>query len=300
MFDHRVLRYVITVAEEGGFTAAARKLNIAQSAISRQVANLEEELGGALFLRRKQGLEVTEAGRRFVAHARDLLQSMRNVRDDVSSLLVEPSGNVIIGVPPTAGETIIPGIYETCRERWPNIVLSVRESYSADIYQAVLRNELDLGFVHDPVPLPELNILPLVGEPMYVVAPRGTKLPDPVPADWLTENGLILPESPFGLRQVLDGYARRQGLDLNIVATANGVAITKAMVIAGIGSTVLTRSAVVDEVEAGKLVSSRLVPELTWGLCLLMRLDRAGNRNFQEIARITEEVTADLHGRGIL
>ena len=94
--------------------------------------------------------------------------------------------------------------------------------------------------------------------------------------------------------------ATRQGLDLNIVATANGVAITKAMVIAGIGSTVLTRSAVVDEVEAGKLVSSRLVPELTWGLCLLMRLDRAGNRNFQEIARITEEVTADLHGRGIL
>ena len=89
-----------------------------------------------------------EAGRRFVAHARDMLESMRNVRDDVSSLLVEPSGPVVIGVPPTASVTLIPRIFATCREKWPNIQLAVRESYSADIYSGVLRNEIDIGLVH--------------------------------------------------------------------------------------------------------------------------------------------------------
>ncbi|MEQ9326959.1 MAG: LysR family transcriptional regulator [Rhodospirillales bacterium] len=300
MFDHRVLRYVITVAEEGGFTAAARKLNIAQSAISRQVANLEEELGGALFLRRRQGLEMTEAGRRFVAHARDMLESMRNVRDDVSSLLVEPSGPVVIGVPPTAGVTLIPRIFATCREKWPNIQLAVRESYSADIYSGVLRNEIDIGLVHDPVVLPELYAMPLIGEPMYYIAPAGADLPDPVPADYLAGHPLILPEAPFGLRQLLDGYARAHGLNFTIAASVNGVSITKAMVADGIGATVLTRSAVVDEIEAGRLVANLLDPPLLWELCVLMRMDRAGNRSFNEVARIARSVVTDLHEEGIL
>lgn len=300
MFDYRVLKYVITVAEEGGFTAAARKLNIAQSAISRQIANLEEELGGALFLRRRQGLEMTEAGRRFVTHARDMLESMRNVRDDVSSILVEPSGPVVIGVPPTAGVTLIPRIFSTCRETWPNIQLSVRESYSADIYNGVLRNELDIGLVHDPIPIPELYIEPLIGEPMYYISDSAAGVPDPVPADYLAEHPLILPDAPFGLRQLLDGYARTHGISLKIAASVNGVSITKAMVAEGIGGTVLTRSAVVDEIGAGRLVARLLDPPLSWELCVLMRMDRAGNRSFNEVARIARNVVLDLHEEGAL
>jgi LysR family nitrogen assimilation transcriptional regulator len=300
MFDYRVLKYVITVAEEGGFTAASRKLNVAQSAISRQVANLEEELGGELFLRRKQGLEMTEAGRRFVAHAREMLQSMRNVRDDVSSLLVEPSGPVVVGVPPTAGVTLIPRIYAACRAKWPNIQLSIRESYSADIYSDVLRNELDIGFVHDPVPLPELQITPLVGEPMYYIAQAGTEFPDPVPTDFLAQSHLILPEAPFGLRQLLDGYARAHDLKLTVTASVNGVSITKAMVVEGLGATVLTRSAVVDEIATGRLAAARLDPPLSWELCTLMRMDRAGNRSFSEVVAVARQVVRELSGEGVL
>jgi len=121
MFDHKTLRYVITVAEEGGFTAAARKLRIAQSAISRQVSSIEEELGGRLFLRQKNGIEVTEAGQRFLQHAREILTSMGHARDEISSLLGEPSGSVVIGVPPTAGETLMPELFRICSEKLPAI-----------------------------------------------------------------------------------------------------------------------------------------------------------------------------------
>ncbi|WP_193188940.1 LysR family transcriptional regulator [Nisaea sediminum] len=294
MFDHRILRYVITVAEEGGFTAAARKLRIAQSAISRQVGALEEELGGRLFLRQKNGIEVTEAGQRFLLHAQQILTSMGHARDEISSLLGEPGGSVVIGVPPTAGETLMPELFRICGEKWPAIRLHVRESYSAATYEAVLRKELDLGLVHDPEPRDEMLVLPLVSERMHFIAPAGRDLPDRVPAAWLQDRELILPDAAFGLRDLLESYAERNRLKLNIAAAVNGVSITKAMVSAGLGATVLTKSAVTREIAGGTLISRPLDPELNWGLCLIMRIDRAGNRSFSELHRIMVQVVEAL------
>lgn len=299
MFDHRVLRYVITVAEEGGFTAAARKLRIAQSAISRQVADLENGLGGPLFLRQKNGVEVTEAGQRFLHHARELLASMGHARDEITSLLGEPSGSVVIGVPPTAGETLIPETFRQCAESHPGIRLHVRESYSAATIQAVLRKELDLGLVHDPEPLPELLIRPLVSEQMHLIVKGGEDLPDRAPCAWLQDRDLIVPDAAFGLRDLLEGYAARQRLKLNITAPVNGVSITKAMVAAGLGCTVLAKSAVTHEIARGTLASLPLDPDLRWGLCLIMRADRAGNRSFSELHRIMAKVVDDLALAGI-
>lgn len=294
MFDYKTLRYVITVAEEGGFTAASRKLNIAQSAISRQIANLEEELGGALFLRQKQGIEVTEAGQKFISHARDILRDMSHVRDEVSSLLGEPSGSVTIGVPPTAGQSLIPTIFRLCGEKWPLITLKVREIYSVDIYQSVLENILDIGLVHDPLAHRDLCIFPLVAEQMHFISQTPIPFEDAAPAQWLAEQSLILPDSPFGLRELLDEYALDNGIELNVCSSVNGASITKSMLAEGLGDTVLTRSAVVNEVASGTFYSKPLDPPLTWELCMLMRMDRAGNRSFVEIHNIAELAVNDL------
>jgi len=294
MFDYRTLKYVVTVAEEGGFTAASRKLNIAQSAISRQIANLETELGGSLFLRQKQGIEVTEAGQKFISHARDILRDMSHVRDEVSSLLGEPSGSVTIGVPPTAGQSLIPTIFRLCGEKWPLITLKVREIYSVDIYRLVLENVLDIGLVHDPLAHSDLSIFPLVAEQMHYISQAPIPFEDAVPARWLAKQPLILPDSPFGLRELLDEYALINKIKLNVCSSVNGASITKSMVAEGLGGTVLTRSAVVNEVANGAFYSRPLDPPLTWQLCMLMRMDRAGNRSFVEIHKIAEQAVRDL------
>ncbi|MEK9753995.1 MAG: LysR family transcriptional regulator [Rhodospirillaceae bacterium] len=300
MFDQRDLRYVITVAEEGGFTAASRKLNVAQSAISRRISLLETELGGKLFLRRKNGVEATEAGERFITRAHEILQSMRHARDEISSLLGEPSGSVAIGVPPTAGEVLMPEVFRICRERWPNLKIKVQESYSADTYRAVLRNELDIGFVHDPVSNPELTIIPLFPEPMHFITRPDTRPPARVPISWLSEKRIILPDTPFGLRQLLETYAGEHGSPVVVASEVNGVSVTKAMVMAGLGNTVLSYSAVVSEVAAGKLVSRPLDPPLSWELCVIFRNDRAGNRSFVEVERVAEAVVQQFAKKGVL
>lgn len=294
MFDYKTLKYVITVAEEGGFTAASRKLHIAQSAISRQISNLEEDLGGALFLRQKQGIEVTEAGQKFIFHARKILRDMSHVRDEVSSLLGEPSGSIVVGAPPTAGQSLMPTIFRICSEKWPLITLKVREIYSVDIYQSVLDNTVDIGLVHDPIAHPELSIYPLVAEQMLYFSQDPIPFENSVPIEWLAQQPLILPDSPFGLRELLDDYARDNGLELKVSSSVNGASITKSMVAEGLGGTVLTRSAAVNEVSSGKFYSKPLDPPLTWELCMLMRQDRAGNRSFVEIHKIAEMAVREL------
>lgn len=294
MFDYKTLKYVVTVAEEGGFTAASRKLYIAQSAISRQIANLEEELGGALFLRQKQGIEITEAGQKFISHARDILRDMSHVRDEVSSLLGEPSGSIIIGIPPTAGQSLMPTVFRICSEKWPLISLKVREIYSVDIYQSVLDNSLDIGLVHDPVAHSELSIFPLVAEQMHFISQTPIPFEKSVPVKWLAKQPLILPDTPFGLRELLDEYAKTNDIELQVCSSVNGASITKSMVAEGLGATVLTRSAVVNEVGNGSFYSKPLDPPLTWQLCMLMRQDRAGNRSFVEIHNIAEMAVSDL------
>lgn len=294
MFDYKTLKYVITVAEEGGFTAASRKLNIAQSAISRQIANLEEDLGGTLFLRQKQGIEVTQAGQKFIIHARKILRDMRHVRDEVSSLLGEPSGSIVVGVPPTAGQSLMPTVFRICSEEWPLISLKVREIYSVDIYQSVLDNTVDIGLVHAPLAHPDLSIFPLVAEQMHFISHDPIPFEKSIAIEWLAQQPLILPDSPFGLRELLDEYALDNGVELNVCSSVNGASITKSMVAEGLGSTVLTRSAVVNEVDKDIFYSKPLDPPLTWQLCMLMRQDRAGNRSFVEIHKIAERAVREL------
>src|SRR6266404_280879 len=97
--DLRQLRYFVAVAERGGFAAAASTLNIAQSALSRHVKELERELGGALLERGARGVTVTESGKVLLARGRWLLGVVDDVKAEVKTENREPSGIVRVGAP---------------------------------------------------------------------------------------------------------------------------------------------------------------------------------------------------------
>ena len=97
--DLRQIRYFVAVAERGGFGAAASTLNVAQSALSRHVKELEHELGGALLERGSRGVSMTESGKVLLARGRWLLGAIDDIKAEVRTENRDPSGTVRLGAP---------------------------------------------------------------------------------------------------------------------------------------------------------------------------------------------------------
>ncbi len=135
------MRYVIAVADEGGFQNAARRLNMAQPPLSRQIRDLERQLGVALFERRPTRL--TEAGRQFVASARRIVEDAdRLVRELGRDDLAEPAGTVRLGYLPAAGFDTVPELTRVLAEEHPGITLEAVKHWAPD--RALLDGEADV------------------------------------------------------------------------------------------------------------------------------------------------------------
>src|SRR5687768_12411406 len=108
MLDIRKLRYFVAVIEFGSFTKAALALHVAQPALSRQIQQLEEELGLSLLLREGRRVRPTDAGEALMLHARAIERDFERLREDMRARQGEPSGRVVFGIPPTLADTLVP------------------------------------------------------------------------------------------------------------------------------------------------------------------------------------------------
>ena len=116
--DLRQLRYFVAVAERGGFGAAASALNVAQSAISRHIKQLEHELGGTLLERGARGVSVTESGRLLLARGRWLLGAFGDIKAEVRTENREPSGTVRLGAPSSLADILYAPLAKIFVERF--------------------------------------------------------------------------------------------------------------------------------------------------------------------------------------
>src|SRR4051794_40079364 len=121
----RHLRSFAVLAEERHFGRAAERLHLAQPALSQQIKQLERELGVALFTRTTRRVELTEAGERFVGHARDVLADVDRARDDMTSLASGHAGRVSIGFVGTATYDVLPRVAREVRRELPDVELEL-------------------------------------------------------------------------------------------------------------------------------------------------------------------------------
>ena len=169
--DLRQLRYFIGVAERGGFGAAASALNIAQSALSRHIKELEYELGGALLTRTARGVAVTESGKVLLERGRWLLGMVDDIKAEVRTENREPSGTVRLGAPPSLGEVFYPALARLVVERFPRVQLELSEGLTELASDRLLRGQLDLAMVTAPQPNDHLNFETLVIEQVFLIGP---------------------------------------------------------------------------------------------------------------------------------
>ncbi|MEU4219237.1 LysR family transcriptional regulator [Actinoplanes sp. NPDC026623] len=259
----RQLTYFEAVARYGGFTRAAERLHVAQSAVSAQIKGLERELGTPLFARTTRRVSLTEAGELFLHRVRRALDELDGARGDLADLAAVLGGRVVIGATAVVGSFDLPGALARFHARYPGVALSLRSGLIAGLLADLDSAEIDLvvGPVHHDLPS-HFSAHRIVDEEMKLILPPGHRLTraDPVRfADLGTESFVCL-SAASGLRAILDDAATRAGFQARVPFEAHSPASVRELVGAGLGVALLARSAAVAPGPAVAVRSLRPAP----------------------------------------
>jgi DNA-binding transcriptional LysR family regulator len=176
VLDIRQLRYFLAVAETLHFGRAAARLHISQPPLSRQVAALERELGVALFVRDARRVELTAAGTRLRADAREILAAVDQAARNARSAAAGEAGRLALGFTMCAAYSVVPGYARRFAAKYPDVELSLREVVSNDLAAQVAESRIDAAIVF-PQPLrPGLDRRTVVREPLCLVLPKTHRL----------------------------------------------------------------------------------------------------------------------------
>ncbi|WP_246674934.1 LysR substrate-binding domain-containing protein [Mesorhizobium sp. B4-1-3] len=181
MLDLRQIRYFVAVAEAGHVGRAAEQLHISQSPLSRQIIQLEEQLGVALFERAKQRVHLNAEGRAFLAEARALLANAARLEELGRGLASGAAGSLAIGyVEGAVHSGLVAAMLRGFRRARPDFHLQLRSRRTAAQFEDLKERVLDLGFVYSPAPEgdPDLESMLVRREPLVLAMPEGDPLAD--------------------------------------------------------------------------------------------------------------------------
>lgn len=145
----RQLRYFIQIVEEGSFSAAARRLGIAQPSLSQQIQKLEEELGEVLLKRGARGISITDAGKLAYQHARSMVADGDSLLASFQARGSARGGEVTFGAIPTIAPSMLPDVLAQFHESSPEVRVHVRESQTSDLVRMVVDEEVEFAVVSD-------------------------------------------------------------------------------------------------------------------------------------------------------
>jgi LysR family transcriptional regulator, hca operon transcriptional activator len=241
----RHLRYFVAVAEMGSLTTAAeQRLHTAQPSLSRQIRDLEAEVGVQLLTRSTRGIELTAAGRAFLDHARLALTQAETA--------IKAARHATHGAkPPFAlgfltGQEIdwLPEAMRVLRDELPNLEVTVASQYSPLLGEALMRGKLDLAFMRAEPNMADLTYQVIAKEPLVAVLPsdhRLAALDEVDPRELVGERFIAVSNTAPTVKLIIDEFISRSGLDIHpshevdnlamamsIVASTRGIALLPA------------------------------------------------------------------------
>src|SRR5579872_189879 len=288
--DFRQLEMFQAVAENSSFTLAGQHLYVAQSAISRKIRILEEELGEKLFKRVNKRVFLTPAGEVMLRYTRRVFQELRNASLEISDITELRRGTIRIGSGMTACMYVLPPIIVKFQARYPKVEVQVVTGTAETLIPQIRNSALDMGVLTLPVNSPDLEVIPFAAEEMVlVVSPKNRALGHrrSVNAEELKEYPMILFNRGTATRRLIDEYFARLGQYPRVVMESQDVASIKPLVAIDLGVSLLPLRAVALEAKRGELHYLRIRGEkLTRAIGLVFQNSDYKPKALQELAAL--------------
>ena len=262
--EFRQLRYFVAIVNHGSVSKAAQALFVAQSALSKQMAELERELDCALLDRHRTGVQPTEAGRVFYDYSLAILKQAEDAVNAVHSTSGTLRGQVDLAIPQSIALALALPLSLACSAAQPSLRLNLNEELTVHLIDQLSHGRVDFCIHTANNPLSAFQVWPLAREELCLVTPAGVRVKGGaagVDAHTLATVPMVLSSraNDHCLRAIAEAWVREKGhAQLNVVSEINSVTIIKSAVLSGLGYTLFPRSLVEAEVKQGLLATHRI------------------------------------------
>lgn len=245
----RQIQYFIEVAKREHVTEAAHSLHVAQSAVSRQLFNLEEELGVPLFIREGRNVKLTPIGRKFLNHMEKALKVIETAKREIEEYVDPYHGTIRVGFPSSISAYTMPEVISSFRELYPNVKFQLKQGSYHSLIESVINGSIDMALL-GPVPLhnKKLKGSVLFSEQMVALLPNKHPLAmrNSIKLSELMNESFVLFPEGYILREIILKACRQLGFQPEISFEGEDIDAIKGLVSAGLGITLLPEITLID------------------------------------------------------
>jgi DNA-binding transcriptional LysR family regulator len=299
------LTYFLAAAQTQNFRKAAELCVVAQSALSRQIAALEDELEVPLFTRKKKRVTLTPAGQEFALYVRNAMDQLQEGRQLLAELQTGQRGTLLIGCIESLATAFLPALFASFHRQYPHVRLKVRLNHTDELITLVEQGEVELGLILDPRLQSELLIIKeLFRQPLHLLVsaqhPMAQIKASAVTLEQIAAEPLIVLDETSRMGQISKRIFAQRGLPLRPLVEIESVEGLKEMVRQGIGVT-LTLPALMRPAQIGNDLALLPISDLTEEFVFALVYRRVGSissvgREFiNSIARQSMTSSGNLH-----
>lgn len=289
--DIKQLEYFVCVSELGSFTRASITLDVAQPALSRQIRQLEVELGQSLLIRNGRGVYCTEGGTLLLEHARGILHQIDRARSELEQLRGVRHESIAVGLPPTLARFLTLPLVTTFNSRMKGATISVSEGLSNQIQELLIKGRLDIAVLYNNQESPDIDAVQFHEEELFLIEQVNPSAEKVVTLDELAMIPLVMPSRQHAFRLLLEEAMNAHKLSPNYAVDIDGVSTILELVTHGLGSAILPKNAIVNFAQSHEVQLRRIGEQ---GLFARLSLATSTRRPHTMLQKSTIELIKEL------